>query len=37
MMLIRYEFEPGNVWAIWEDATGNRTREHIVINGVVQW
>ena len=36
-ILIRYEFEPDNVWAIWEDKNGNRTREHIVINGEVQW
>jgi len=35
--LIRYEYEPDNVWAIWEDENGNRTREHIVINGEVQW
>ena len=35
--LIRYEYEPDNVWAIWEDENGNRTREHIVINGGVQW
>jgi len=35
--LIRYEYEPDNVWALWEDDTGHRWYEHIVINGEVQW
>lgn len=35
--LIRYEYEPHNVWALWENQDGERWYEHIVINGEVQW
>ena len=36
-MLIRYEYAPNNVWALWEDDDGHRWYEHIIINGEVQW
>ena len=36
-MLIRYEYAPNNVWALWEDDDGHRWYEHIVIDGEVQW
>lgn len=35
--LVRYEYEDNNVWAIWENDEGHRWREHIVIDGEVQW
>jgi hypothetical protein len=35
--LIRYEYAPHNVWALWEGLTGDRWYEHIVVNDEVQW
>ena len=35
--LIRYEREPHNIWALWEDEDSHRWYEHIIIDGEVQW
>ena len=36
-MLIRYYYRDNDVWALWENMDGSRWREHIVVDGVVQW
>jgi len=33
MMLVRYEKDGNDVWALWENEDGNRWYEHIVVKG----